>query len=165
MQGSNSLQGSWQRQVFFPLAAILVIAADQLTKLWVRENLSLGQSLPEEGAVRLTYVANQGVAFGIAVYQILPLIFSILLIVAALFLYRRYPFNTRLAGIALGLLVGGCVGNFVDRLRLGYVVDFIDLNLWGSFHWPAFNIADAAIVIGAILLVYLMLHVKKSTHN
>ena len=151
MQKINSLRGSWQRLGAFPLMTILAILADQLTKLWIRCNLSLDESLPEEGIFRLTYVTNEGAVFGISVPRMLPLIFSALIIIAACFFYYRYSlFNSRLAKIALGLIVGGSIGNLVDRLHLGHVVDFIDIRLWGDFHWPAFNLADTAIVIGVI---------------
>jgi len=86
--------------------------------------------------------------------------------VAALFFYLRYTLcNSRLVKIALGLLVGGSLGNLVDRVRLGYVTDFIDIRLWGDFHWPAFNLADLAIVVGVILLVYFLQGLRKSPQN
>ena len=155
--------GGRQRQVAFPLVALLVVAADQFAKLWVRNNLSPGQSIPEEGVLRLTYVANKGAVFGVFPFYIVPLIFSMLIIMASFFLYYRYPlFHRSLAVAALGLIVGGSIGNLIDRLCLGYVVDFIDFKIWGEFHWPAFNIADAAIVIGLILLTYFLLNLKKA---
>jgi signal peptidase II len=104
-------------------------------------------------------VANEGVAFGFSVPRIVPLIFSALVIIAAGFFYYRHPlFDSRLAKIALGSIVGGSIGNLADRIYLGHVVDFIDIRLWGDYHWPAFNLADTAIVIGAILLIYFLVH-------
>ena len=149
MHGVSSLGN---RQTWaFPLITLLVVVADQLSKLWIRLNLLPGQSLPEEGTLRLTYVTNKGVAFGLPLE--LPLAFSILLIVVILFLVYRYS-NTLLLVIASALLLGGTIGNLIDRLRFGGVIDFIDIHLFGDFHWPAFNLADSALVIGVILLAY-----------
>jgi len=159
----NSLQGSWQSQKALLLVALLVLVADQLSKLWVRETLLLGESLPQEGILRLTHVNNMGIIFGLPVHQTFPLILTIGVVLIALFLYYRYaPFHSRLIKIALGLFIGGSLGNLVDRLRFGYVTDFIDLRLWGNFHWPAFNLADFAMVMGAILFAYLLLRLKIS---
>lgn len=162
----SSLLGSWQSHRALFLVTLSVMAADQLSKWWIREDLLLGQSLPKEGMWRLTHVANTGVIFGLSAPKTLSLVLPLLVIVAALSFYFRYtPFNSRLIKIALGLLVGGSLGNLVDRLRLGYVTDFIDIRLWGDFHWPAFNLADLAIVIGAILLVYFLQGLRKSPKN
>ncbi len=140
--------------VFF-LAALLVIAADQLSKLWIRSNLTAGESLPETGLFRLTHIHNTGAAFGLFQDQsflltIVALIGIIVLPVCVLFFSQRFPFlNGRLSKLALGLVLGGTAGNLVDRLHLGYVTDFIDIGIW-----PVFNIADSAVVIGFILFVY-----------
>lgn len=163
MQRVKSLPSSWQRQRTILLITPLVVAADQLSKLWVRHSLSLNESLPSEGVLRLTHVRNEGIIFGISANQTLSLVLPIVVVVAALLLYFRYaPSNSGAMKIALGLLVGGSLGNLIDRLRFGYVTDFIDLRLWGNFHWPAFNLADSAIVIGAILLAYSVLRLEKS---
>ncbi len=159
MQRVNSLRDNWQKLGAFPLVSILAISADQISKLLIRHNLSLDESLPEEGIFRLTYVANEGVVFGLSAPRMLPLILSALVIIAACFFYYKYLLsNSRLAKIALGLIVGGSIGNLVDRLHLGHVVDFIDIRLWGDYHWPTFNLADTAIVIGAILLIYFLVY-------
>ena len=113
--------------------------------------------------MRLTHVRNEGIIFGISVNQTLSLVLPIVVVVAALLFYFYYaPGKSGLMKAALGLLVGGSLGNLVDRLRFGYVTDFIDLRLWGNFHWPAFYLADSAIVIGAILLAYSVLRLEKS---
>jgi signal peptidase II len=150
--------------VFFFTATILIVA-DQFSKLWVRRNLSPGQPLPEERVVRLTYVANSGGVFGVPLPH--PLIFSVIAVIVVLLLCFRYPiFNHLPSKIALGLLLGGTVGNLVDRLRFGYAIDFIDFRLWGDFHWPTFNLADCAIVSGVILLAVFLLsqgeHLRQS---
>jgi len=139
------------------------LAADQLSKLWVRENLLPGESVPKEGVLRLTYVTNEGIIFGLSAHQALSLILPILVVAAVLFLYYRYTlFHSGLIKIALGLVIGGSLGNLVDRIAFGYVTDFIDFRLWGDYHWPAFNLADSALVIGIILFVYFWLRLKLS---
>jgi len=142
------------------IAAALVIALDQLSKSWVRGNLAPGESLPEAGFLRLTYVTNPGFVFGLPANQTFLLIFTtvvILLILPFFFYYLTVHYRshiTSLCTICLGLILGGAIGNLIDRLRFGYVTDFIDIRLWGNFHWPAFNFADASIVIGTFTLAY-----------
>ena len=140
--------------VFF-LTALLVVVADQLSKMWIRSNLVVGQSLPETGFFRLTHIHNTGAAFGLFqghsfALTIVALVGIVILLVYALLIYRRFPILDNLLGkSALGLVLGGTVGNLIDRLHLGYVTDFIDVGFW-----PAFNIADSAIVVGVIMLAY-----------
>ena len=74
--------------------------------------------------------------------------------VAAILLFYRYFSKSNMLGIfALGLVFGGAIGNLIDRLRFGYVTDFIDVRLWGDFHWPTFNVADSGITVGSIMLI------------
>ena len=155
MQKVSHLQDKWRQNVFFLLTALLIVAADQLIKIWIRANLAVGQSLFEAGFFRLTHVHNTGAAFGLFRGQSFPLTIVALvgigvLLVYALLVYRRFPLlNNKLNRLALGLVFGGTVGNLIDRLRFGYVTDFIDFGFW-----PAFNIADSAIVIGVIIFAY-----------
>ena len=157
MQKVKSLQGKGGN-VIFPLTALLVVVADQLIKLWIRSNLATGESLFEVGFFRLTRVHNTGAAFGLFQGQSFLLTIIALVGVAALLLYafffhHKFPFlDNRLGKLALGLVLGGTVGNLIDRIYLGYVTDFIDFNFW-----PAFNIADSAIVVGIIILAYSLL--------
>ena len=72
-------------------------------------------------------------------------------------LFRYLSSATTLSTVAAGLILGGAAGNLMDRLRFGFVIDFIDIRLWGNFHWPAFNFADAAIVIGTAALAYFLI--------
>jgi signal peptidase II len=108
--------------------------------------------------VRLTYVQNRGAAFGILSEAGLPyqsLMFSVvsLLALLAIALYAwRMPVQSRLPQTALALVMGGAIGNLLDRARLGYVIDYVDV-YWGAHHWPAFNVADSAITVGVALLV------------
>jgi len=134
--------------------AAFVVAADQLTKLWVRANLVPGESLPETGFLRLTYTQNTGVAFGLFTdHSFLLSIVAIVGLVAVLFLYRYPLLRNTWGSLALSLVFGGAAGNLIDRFRLGYVTDFIDVRLWHGYHWPCFNIADSAITVGCILLL------------
>jgi signal peptidase II len=137
------------------LIALLVVAADQLSKVWIRSNLLVGQSLFEAGFFRITHVNNTGAAFGLFQGQsflltIVALVGITVLLVYALVIYRKFPLlDNRLGRSTLGLVLGGAVGNLIDRLRFGYVTDFIDVG-----RWPAFNIADSAITVGVILFAY-----------
>lgn len=135
-----------------PTAVLLiggaVLATDQLTKALVRIYLPPGGSFPADWPVRLTHVTNTGAAFGLFTNQ------SLLLTLVAFFAigligyyYRKLPAGAWPLRIALGLQLGGAVGNLIDRLRQGYVTDFIDLRFW-----PVFNVADSAITVGAVLL-------------
>ncbi len=145
------------------VAAILVVTLDQLSKLWIRANLLQGESLPEAGFLRLTHVMNPGFIFGLPGNQVLLLILpilAILLIIPFFFYYLPAHCHFSMTGlccICLGLILGGAVGNLIDRLRLGYVTDFIDIRLWDNFHWPAFNFADSSIMVGTCVLIYALI--------
>ena len=152
----------WRRWSFLLIAAF-VVAADQLTKYWIRANLLPGESLPEIGILTIVHAQNTGSAFGLFTNQafLLTLIAVVGLVVILLF-YRYLPQSSILSTIALGLVFGGALGNLTDRIRLGHVTDFIYVRLWGDFYWPAFNIADSSISIGVVVLaVFLLIGLKK----
>ncbi|RME31099.1 MAG: signal peptidase II [Thermoflexia bacterium] len=138
--------------------AALVLALDQATKTWVVRNLAPGQSqeLAEWLApvLSLTHVTNTGVAFGLlqGLGDILTLV-ALLTIILILAFSRSLPSDQWLPHIALGLQLGGALGNLTDRLFRGAVVDFVDLNFWPLHHWPIFNIADTSIVAGVGLVL------------
>jgi len=165
MQKVNSLQGKWWNVVFF-LTALLLVAADQLSKLWIRSNLAVGESLFEVGFFRLTYVQNTGAAFGLFQGQsfTLTIVASVgvaALLLYVLFFYHRFPrLNNRLNRVALGLILGGMIGNLIDRICFGYVADFIDFGFW-----PTFNIADSAGVVGVIIFVYSLLFLARAREH
>lgn len=139
------------------LTALAIIAADRYTKEWVVANLALGESMPRDAPVRLTYVANTGAAFGIMPQQSLILVVVAFLVIGIVLFYQRYlPAGSLLINGALGLQLGGAVGNLIDRLRYGYVVDFIDVRVW-----PIFNVADFCISSGVALLAYFLLFSKQ----
>lgn len=146
------------RSPYFWIAGV-VVALDQVTKALVDDLMALHESLPiVEGLIRLTYVQNRGAAFGILSEAGLPyqsVMFAVvsLLALLAIALYAwRMPVQSRLPQTALALVMGGAVGNLLDRARLGYVIDYVDV-YWGAHHWPAFNVADSAISLGVALLV------------
>jgi signal peptidase II len=137
----------------------LIVCLDQITKALVDRFMALYESRAVvDGIVRLTYVQNRGAAFGILSdadipYQSILFAAVSLVALAAIGVYAwRLPAGSRMPRMALALIMGGAVGNLLDRVRLGYVVDFVDVH-WGPHHWPAFNVADSAISIGVALLL------------
>jgi signal peptidase II len=137
----------------FLILAALVVALDQLTKLWI--NASRPQMVLVPGFLNLVYVQNDGAIFGFFPNHIELLIaLSIVASVAILVFLYYFPPATRVGAISFALILSGIVGNLIDRIRLGYVVDFIALHVHEAFHWPAFNIADAALVVGVFTLIY-----------
>ena len=129
--------------------ALLLIALDQISKIWIRDNLAIGESWPETGILRATHINNTGASFGLFPNQSAILAcLSIAIIIIILVIIHHIANITNLHLVSAGIILGGAFGNLIDRLRLGYVTDFIDFKIWGDFHWPIFNLADSAIVIG-----------------
>ena len=147
----------WRYLIFF-LVALFIIGADQLSKAWIRSSLPEGHSLFRLGFFRLTHVHNTGAAFGLFPDQSLILtIFAIIAGTVVLFFvlygHRYFPWLESLSIMLIfGLVLGGTVGNLIDRFRFGYVTDFIDFS-----YWPAFNVADSAVTVGVILFALLLL--------
>jgi signal peptidase II len=151
--------------------ALLVVCFDQSAKWLVARSLALHDStviIP--GLFRLTHVQNRGAAFGLfsdslSEWKIAILIsFSLIALVVVSALLWKNSHSMSTTGVALALILGGAVGNLWDRLISGHVVDFLDFYI-GSYHWPAFNIADSAIVVGALLLVAEILLAKSPTEQ
>ena len=169
MQKVNPPQGKLRNVAFF-LIALLVVAADQLSKMWIRSYLPEGQLLPETGFFRLTHIHNTGGVFGLFQDQSFPLTIAAfigvaVILVYALSIHRRFPWlDNMLSKSALGLMLGGTIGNLIDRLHLGYVTDFIDVGI-GVCRWPAFNIADSAVVVGVILFAYSLRPLIGTAHD
>ncbi|HWU41225.1 MAG TPA: signal peptidase II [Candidatus Acidoferrum sp.] len=135
-----------------------VLILDQITKLLVDRTMTLHQSIEVfPNFVHLTYLRNTGAAFGFLAgrHSNLRIIFFGLISVVAIgcigYLLRSLRPQQKTLLVSLSLILGGAVGNLIDRLRLGEVIDFIDLH-WYHVHWPAFNVADSAISIGVVLL-------------
>ena len=139
------------------VAAIVVL--DQLTKRAVQRSIGLHESRPIiDGLLSLTHGRNPGIAFGVLSegrlpFQAVALTALGLLAVVALSAYAlRVPLAHRLRLTALSLVIGGAIGNLIDRIRFGSVVDFIHV-YWGTHQWPDFNVADSAISVGVVLLI------------
>ena len=131
----------------------LVIAVDQFTKQLVVNNLALYDRIPVFDWLNLTLMHNTGAAFSIFAGAT-PWLFvalSVLVSVGILIWMRRHPHGERLVAASLALILGGALGNAIDRATRGYVIDFVDFHIQG-WHYSAFNVADSAIVLGAILL-------------
>ncbi len=131
-----------------------VLLADQGAKAAVRMLMYQGESIPVLPSVfHLTYIMNPGAAFGILPNQnVLFITTAVLLITGALVGYRKLPPGRNILRIGLALVLGGALGNLLDRLRFGKVVDFLDFRIW-----PVFNLADTAIFIGVCLLAWELL--------
>ena len=136
------------------LVALCVVLLDQASKEWVRGAFSLHESVPVmPGFFHLTYIRNTGAAWGMFSGQNIALSALALVMLAVLVVFRRKILPPgRVHRVALGLLCGGIVGNLFDRLRLDYVVDFLDFFHRG-WHFPAFNVADSAICVGVGIYV------------
>lgn len=141
----------------------LLVALDQLVKLYVHTQFRLGESLTVvPGFFNVTYVRNFGAAFGFladshpAFREMFFLAMPPIALIIILLILRGVPDRDTKQIIALSSIFGGAIGNYIDRLRFRYVIDFLDFHIGGRWSWPAFNIADSAIVGGVILLLILM---------
>lgn len=153
MRGHEERSNRFIMGLGFFATALSVIALDQASKALIRATMSLEQSIPDEGPFRITYTTNVGGAFGILGNQGFLIVVTTLAGIAALLLYAHHPlFNRMLAKVALGLILGGAIGNLIDRVFLGEVTDFIDVGAW-----PVFNLADSAITVGVILLLFYLI--------
>ena len=132
----------------------LVIVIDQATKYWIQSRMAYGESSPVIREVfHITYILNPGAAFGILENKTWFFIAVALILLAGVaYLYPRMPANQPIVKLGAGLLVGGAIGNLIDRVRIGYVIDFFDFRIW-----PIFNVADICIVCGVACLAYYLL--------
>jgi signal peptidase II len=151
------MTGSRDMRKYHFLGAVGVFVADQATKWLITRSIVLHESVTViPGFFRLTHVVNRGAAFGLlsdSEWNVAILIlFSLVALAVVSTLLWRNSHRVSSTGFGLALILGGAVGNLWDRLLDGHVVDFLDFHLNG-YHWPAFNVADSAIVIGALLLV------------
>ena len=143
---------------FFPVI-LAVVGVDQATKLWIMRHFALYESkVVIADLFNLTYLTNNGAAFSILAGQ--PAVWRQLFFIGAagaalVFIWiaqRSFGRNSIVYSLSLALIAGGAIGNLIDRIRYGFVVDFLDVYV-GAHHWPAFNIADSAITIGVILFI------------
>ena len=147
----------------FVLTALLLLAADQLTKYWISSVLIPGQTLWSFGFINITLVHNSGAAFGLFPDAFWPLVIirslGAVIIIAGVIIFKRLLQNWGglLILFTLGMVLAGTLGNLTDQIRFRYVVDFIDLT-----YWPVFNVADSSVVIAMFLFAYLLLWPRKS---
>jgi len=137
----------------------LIVILDQITKYYVDASMRLHESIPViDGLFSITHVRNPGAAFGFLAdaSPVFRAIFFVAVTVLAIFLVLHYIWKSRAEEprltFALSLILSGAVGNLIDRVRLGEVIDFLDVYI-GAYHWPAFNVADSAISVGAVILL------------
>ncbi len=153
MRNQNWLLSRLRRDVPFFVVVIAVFALDQFTKYLIRSRLALGEAYPADSPVQLIRVTNSGAAFGMLQGQTLFLTVTTLLGLVAILLYYLYPpMEHGFLRIALGLQLGGAIGNLCDRIRMGEVTDFIKFP-----HFATFNVADSAITVGVIAIVAFLL--------
>ena len=148
----------------------LVVALDQLTKNLVVSRFHLGDTQPLlESMLNITRVHNSGAAFGLLATLPPnlrdPFFFVVpgLTLAVILFVFYRLREAQSLSTYALAMIVGGALGNLADRIRLGFVIDFLDFHWYSGWHFPAFNVADAAISLGVAMLLVAMLQEKDET--
>jgi len=142
------------------LISNLLIILDQYTKMWVVTHIPQGHFISVlENLLAITHIRNPGVAFGLfaegssdlKIYIFVG--FSLIAIIAILIFYHQNPSHNLMVRWALILIFSGAIGNLIDRVLYHEVIDFIDI-FFGSYHWPAFNIADSCITIGVVLMFF-----------
>lgn len=135
------------------VCTISIVISDRLTKMFFSDLLDYGESLPLiRNVLHMTLVHNTGIAFGFfkdqgIVFIIIPIIAIVLLIFNIYYYKQNNEALSRIYIVAFSLILGGAIGNLIDRIMYGYVIDFIDFRVW-----PVFNIADSAITIGAVII-------------
>lgn len=138
---------------------LFIVVSDQITKLWIVRNFNLYESLEVvPGFFSLTYITNKGAAFGFlsgdhaAWRQIFFVTVGFGALAFMAYAFKQFKEQGAIFAYALSLIAGGAIGNLIDRLRLGSVVDFLDFYV-NNHHWPAFNVADSAITVGVCLFL------------
>jgi signal peptidase II len=160
VSGEESASEGIGRAVLVLVTALFVLIADQATKALVVTNLDVGQKVQVIGdLVQVWHAQNRGAAFSL--FQggtIFFLIVSVLSIAMVVYFHRSLSDRSPWLHVVLGAILGGTVGNFIDRLRQGYVTDWLSVGI-GNLRWPTFNVADSSLVIGiGILVIYLFLN-------
>jgi signal peptidase II len=154
------------KAIFLATVTVLLIL-DQVTKYIIHTGMDLHESIPViTGFFSITYIRNPGAAFGFlaGASSTFRYVFFIGVTIAAIGLIlhylRTYAAGDRLLTISLGMILSGAIGNLIDRVRFGEVIDFLDVYI-GTAHWPAFNVADSAISVGAFILFIHLIRQKK----
>jgi signal peptidase II len=153
------IQKYFYKNLFF--YSFLILLSDQITKILILKNFEIYQSIEITSFLNIVLVFNTGAAFSIFSdghdwQRYMLLVSTIVIIIFLIYYLHRHIKNNWLQELSIYLIISGAIGNLIDRIRLGMVVDFIDFHI-GDFHWPAFNIADSAISIGAMTLIFLEL--------
>jgi len=154
---------TWRAILAAPFVALLALEADQLSKLLVRETLTLGEAIPQEAWLRLTYVINPGILLGLPASPMISMVLPAAMILATLILYWRLErTNDVLLNLGTGLFIGGSLGNLVDRIAYGGVTDFVELITSGGHVSTVFNVADLCAILGILMLeVFLIRHIVR----
>ncbi len=149
----------------FALVAAISLLLDQLSKIYIDNNFEISQSQRViTNFFHITYVRNPGAAFGILADSAIRLPFfigiSLIASLGILWYVRRVPSEKHWQHLSLGLILSGALGNLIDRIRYGEVIDFLDVH-WYNYHWPAFNIADSAICVGVGIMLVCSWHEER----
>jgi signal peptidase II len=157
------------RYTLFAAISTIGIIIDQITKTAIDHNMQLFDSIPVvENFFHITYVRNKGAAFSFLSHASwrLPFFITISIIATLVILvaFRKLRDDQKLAHISLSMIFSGAVGNLIDRIRLGEVIDFLDAH-WYRHHWPAFNVADSLICVGVFLLAIDMILEERRLKN
>ncbi len=159
------LQADMGKYRIFALTVSVSLLLDQLSKIYIDNNFVLGESKRIiSDFFHITYVRNPGAAFGIFSDNAIRLPFFIGISCVAslgiLWYIRQIPREKHWQHLALGLILSGALGNLIDRIRLGEVIDFLDAH-WYNYHWPAFNVADSAICVGVTIMLICSWHEER----
>ncbi|SDZ16818.1 signal peptidase II [Proteiniborus ethanoligenes] len=148
--------------MLYAAISLFIIFLDQLTKFYAIKMLKGNEPIIIiRNFLQLNYVENFGAAFGILQNKKVFFVIMTLVVIIGIVVYMKTNTNLTFSmKLALAMVIGGAVGNLIDRIRLGYVVDFVDVNFWGIYDFPVFNLADSFIVIGTIILMYLVIFNK-----
>ncbi len=143
------------------LVALIVVILDQLTKWWIVSEMTLGERIPIiENFLYITSHRNQGAAWGILQGQMTFFyIVTVVVVIFIVYYIQKYGKENPFFGYTLGILLGGAIGNFIDRLFRKEVVDFIDVYPFG-YNFPIFNVADSALTIGVLLMIIYILFIE-----
>jgi len=145
--------------LLFVITVLVIVVLDQVTKIYIDTHMTLHESIPVvQGFFNITYVRNPGAAFGFladASPTVRALLIGVSILASGLIVYYIAKMKTEdiLLTYGMSLILGGAVGNLIDRIRLGEVIDFLDVYI-STYHWPAFNVADSAVTVGAVILFY-----------
>ena len=157
------------RYLLLAFIGVAVVVVDQITKLWIMESMRLHESIPIiPNLFSLTYIRNPGAAFGLLagssnafrmVFFGITSLFALALLGTILV---RLPEKDWIGQLSIAGILGGAIGNLIDRLRFGEVIDFLDVYI-EPYHWPAFNVADSAISVGVVCLIIHFAFERKET--